>query len=250
VLEMTRYFHTDGIDLDWEFPTLGGYPGHPFRAEDKANFTALLEALRNVLGPSKEISFIVAGFSPYLQGSIDLVSAARIADRINLMTYDMIGSRSPVTGHHTALYSTFRQRESVDNAVRYLDSLGIPHDKIAIGAAFYGRRWGRVGNKEHGLYQPGVFTGFVSMRAIRRSYGSDNGYRQYWDDTAKVPWMYSAARKIFITYDDERSVAAKADYVKKEGLNGIMFWELRLDLPARGLLTVISQSFHKKEGTR
>jgi len=203
VLEMTHYFHTDGIDLDWEFPTLGGYPGHPFHREDKANFTALLRVLRSVLGPSKEISFIVAGFSPYLQGSIELVSAAGIADRINLMTYDMIGSR-----------------------------------------------WEKVGDKEHGLYQPGVFAGFVSMRMIRQKYRFGNGYRQYWDDTAQVPWLYNAARKIFITYDDERSVAAKSAYVKKKGLNGIMFWELRLDVPQNGLLSVISQNFHKSESDR
>jgi len=250
VLEMTRCFHTDGIDLDWEFPTLGGYPGHPFREEDKANFTALLRVLRSILGPSKEISFIVAGFSPYLQGSIDLVSAAGIADRINLMTYDMIGSRSPITGHHTALYSTSRQQESVDNAIGYLDSLGIPHQKIAIGAAFYGRRWEKVGDKERGLYQPGIFAGFVSMRKIRQKYRFGNGYRQYWDDTAQAPWLYNATRKIFITYDDERSVAAKAAYVKKRGLNGIMFWELRLDVPQNGLLSVISQNFHKSESDR
>ncbi|HVW61869.1 MAG TPA: glycoside hydrolase family 18 protein [Puia sp.] len=250
VLELTNYFHTDGIDLDWEYPTLGGYPGHPFSPADKENFTSLLRALRASLGPSKEISFILAGFSPYLRGSIDVVSAARIADRINLMTYDMVGSRSPVTGHHTALYSTPRQQASVDNAVRYLDSLKIPHDKIAIGATFYGRRWDRVGDRDHGLHQPGVFTKFVSMRQIRKSYTPAGGYRRYWDDTAQAPYLYNAACKVFLTYDDERSVTAKAAYVKKNGLNGIMFWELRLDAPRNGLLSIISQSFHKREGLR
>jgi chitinase len=250
VLEMTDYFHTDGIDLDWEFPTLGGYPGHPFSPADKDNFTSLLRALRTSLGPSKEISFILAGFSPYLRGSIDVVSAARIADRINLMTYDIIGSRSLITGHHTALYSTSRQQGSVDNAIRYLDSLKIPRDKIAIGAAFYGRRWDRVEDKDHGLYQPGVFTKFVSMRQIRKSYTSADGYRRYWDDTAQAPFLYNASHKVFLSYDDERSVAAKAAYVKKHRLNGIMFWELRLDIPRNGLLSVISQSFHKREGPR
>lgn len=245
VLEMTRYFHTDGIDLDWEFPTLGGYPGHPFRAEDKENFTALLRTLRNALGPSKEISFILAGFSPYLRGSVDLVNAAPLVDRINLMTYDMVGSRSKITGHHTPLYPTSRQEASVDNAVRYLDSLGVPANKVAIGAAFYGRRWEQVGREEYGLYQPGVFAGFVSMRQLRRHYTPAQGYQQFWDDTAKAPYRYNAARKIFLSYDDERSVAAKAAYVKEKGLNGIMFWELRLDVPEHGLLSVISQNFLK-----
>jgi chitinase len=242
VLEMTQYFHTDGIDLDWEFPSLESYPGHPFSPADKDNFTSLLQALRTSLGPSREISFIAAGFSPYLEGSIDLARAARIADRVNLMTYDMVGSRSPVTGHHTPLYATTRQRASVDNAIHYLDSLGIPHDKIAIGAAFYGRRWEKVEDKENGLYQPGVFTGFVSMRQIRQRYTPANGYRQYWDDTAQAPYRYNAARRIFLTYDNERSVASKMSYIKKMGLNGIMFWELRLDRPENGLLSVMSFS--------
>jgi len=245
VLSLTRYFQTDGIDIDWEFPTLGGYPGHPYAATDGRNFTALLRILRDTLGVSKEISFILTGFSPYLRGSVEVVQAARIADRINLMTYDMIGSRSPITGHHTPLYSTARQQESVDNAVRYLDSLGVPLHKIAVGAAFYGRLFGNVPNKDQGLYQPGKFSRFVSMRQIRQHYTSANGYREYWDDSAQAPYMYNAARRSFLTYDNKRSIAAKAEYVKKKGLNGVFFWELRLDMPRNELLSVISQSFLK-----
>ena len=53
----------------------------------------------------------------------------------------LIGSRSIITGHHAPLYSTVEQRASVDNAVQYLDSLGVPLRKIAVGAAFYGRKF-------------------------------------------------------------------------------------------------------------
>ncbi|HVV04847.1 MAG TPA: glycosyl hydrolase family 18 protein [Puia sp.] len=248
VLDLTRYFQTDGIDIDWEFPTLGGYRGHPYAASDGSNLIALLRTLRDTLGASKEISFILAGFSPYLRGCVDVVEAAGIVDRIDLMTYDMIGSRSPVTGHHTPLYSTALQQESVDNAVRYLDSLGVPLHKVAVGAAFYGRLFVHVPEVGHGLYQPGRFSRFISMRQIRRHYTLANGYREYWDDSARAPYMYNAARRSFLTYDNERSIAAKAAYVKEKGLNGIFFWELRLDLPRDGLLSVISQSFLKSNG--
>ena len=39
-------YNADGIDLDWEYPAIPGPPGHPFREEDKDNFTDLIKLLR------------------------------------------------------------------------------------------------------------------------------------------------------------------------------------------------------------
>ncbi|MEP6796060.1 MAG: glycosyl hydrolase family 18 protein, partial [Saprospiraceae bacterium] len=50
VREVSNYFETDGIDLDWEYPSIQGPPGHTFRKEDRRNFTALLKELRRVNG--------------------------------------------------------------------------------------------------------------------------------------------------------------------------------------------------------
>jgi chitinase len=245
VLSLTEYFHTDGIDIDWEFPALAAYPEHPFKVEDKVNFTSLVQALRNSLGKSKEISVICAGESPFLEGSLDLPDIVPFVDRINLMTYDLIGSKTPFTGHHTSLYSTSWQVASADHAVRYLDSLKIPHQKIAIGSAFYAREYIVLENRNHGLHQYAVFKKFVTMKELRKNYTDARGYITYWDPEAKASYKYNETRKIYLTYDDDRSVAAKVKYVKEKGLNGIFFWELRLDKPKGGLADIIFTEMKK-----
>lgn len=44
-----------------------------------------------------------------------------------------------------------------------------------------------------------------------------------------------------ISYDDPQSLGVKANYVKQNGLGGIMIWELDYDNKAHGLLDAISQ---------
>jgi chitinase len=56
VRELCDYFKTDGIDLDWEYPTIQGHPGHKFQPADKANFTALAKQLRETLGNTREVT--------------------------------------------------------------------------------------------------------------------------------------------------------------------------------------------------
>jgi len=161
------------------------------------------------------------------------------------MTYDLVNGFSTITGHHTPLYSTPEQIESVDNAVHYLDSIGFPKNKLVVGAAFYARIFDVVTDANKGLYQSGKFDHGIDYNSLNKDSLEKAGFVYYWDDTAKAPYMYSAAKKQLITYDDERSIMLKTKYAVDKKLNGIMFWELGNDKTKNGLLDVIDKTLHQ-----
>ena len=41
---------------------------------------------------------------------------------------------------------------------------------------------------------------------------------------AKVPWLFNGS--VFLSYDDEQSIAQKASYIKQNNLAGASVWEL------------------------
>ena len=245
VKEVNDYFHTDGIDLDWEYPAIQGPPDHPFSVADKFNFTALLQELRKTLGPKKEISFAAGGFSSYLENSVEWKKIIPIVNRINLMTYDLVHGYSTITGHHTALYSTPGQQLSADQAVNYLRSIGVPAGKLVIGAAFYARVFEGVENINNGLYQPGKFRNGVSFQNFATAFSPEKGFTYYWDSIASAPFLYNKTEKLFVTFDDSLSIEHKTRYTISRHLDGIMFWQLMDDKRINGLLDVIDQSRHR-----
>lgn len=245
VKEISDYFHTDGIDLDWEYPTIrldndiDKNPVHKTAPEDKANFTDLVRQLRKTLGKEAEISFAAGGFNTYLQGAVDWAAVMPEVNYVNLMSYDLINGYSTETGHHTALYSTAHQKESTDNAVRYLIGIGVDPRKIIIGAAFYARVWENVPDRKHGLYQSGKFKQGIPFKAFPERLSPAAGYKMYWDRRAKAPYAYNKKDGLFASYDDRRSITLKTKYVYWQGLGGIMFWELGLDSDQDGLVDAI-----------
>ena len=247
VKQLLTYFKADGLDLDWEYPAISGYPGHRFVPEDKPNFTRLVAQLRKAIGPKNEISFAAGGFTTFLQQSIEWKKVMPLLDRVNLMTYDLVHGYSQVTGHHTPIYSTPQQKESADNAIRFLDSVGIPRNKLVIGAAFYARIFENVDSVNNGLYQPGKFKKGVPFKLYPKEFTEENGYVYHWDPVAKAPWLYNAKQKLFVTYDDTTSMRLKTAYAVDQKLNGIMFWQLADDTTSNGLLDVIYEEKVKKE---
>jgi chitinase len=241
VKELNDYFKTDGIDLDWEYPAIEGPPGHPFKKEDKENFTALIKLLRQKLG-RHEISFAAGGFDDYLSHSIDWKQVMPLVNRVNLMSYDLVGGYHIITGHHTPLYSTAIQKQSANNAIEYFKANNIALNKIAIGAAFYGRTWQNVDSANNGLNQSGRFKDFISYARFNKDLSGDSGYVFFRDPVAQAPYAYNKRKRIFATFDDSISIRLKTNYAKKMGLNGIMFWELSLDKPTGGLLEVINKA--------
>jgi chitinase len=155
------------------------------------------------------------------------------------MSYDLINGYATTTGHHTALYSTPSQSESTHNAVQYLIKIGVPRNKIVIGAAFYARIWENVPAENNGLYQSGKFKSFTDYREFSTHLNEKIGYKFYWDETAAAPYAYNAEQNLFATFDDKKSLDLKTKYALDEKLDGIMFWEITHDLPGNELVTTI-----------
>jgi chitinase len=239
VKELLVKYHADGLDLDWEYPTIEGYPGHAYSPEDKQHFTLLAQELRKAFGDQYELSFAAGGFTQFLEESVEWKKVMPLMDRVNLMTYDLVNGYSKVTGHHTPLGSSQPQEESVRKAVHFLDSLEIPMRKIVIGAAFYARVWENVDDKDNGLYQSGTFKEAINYKDFETYLAESDGFAEHFDRATDAYHRYNPKRKLFATFDNMESVRAKTKYAMQNRLGGIMFWQLAGDKYEQGLLDAI-----------
>lgn len=241
VKDLLEQFNADGIDLDWESPVIGGYKNHKASADDKANFTALVKELRKTLPTKSQICFDANSFNDFLQLSIDWPAVMPSVDFVNLMTYGLPSNESRHTGHHSALYSSPYQNESADKAINTLDSLGVPLNKIIIGAAFYSFVAETVDTINNGLGRVAKFKANINYSKLVQSYTPKEGFEYHWDSLAQAPFLYNKQLKTFVTFDDKKSVALKTQYAMNKNLGGIMFWKLNGDTYSNGLLDAIDR---------
>lgn len=247
VKKILQEYDADGIDLDWEYPAIEGYPGHEFKPEDRENFTLLVKELREGLGENLVISFAAGGFQDYLKKSVEWNEVMPLMNHVNLMSYDMVNGGSDKTGHHSSLFSTPHQKLSTNKAVKYLDSIGVPREKIVIGAAFYARVWENVENPSNALYEKAQFKESVLYKDLQNYMAGYPGFEHLWDSVARAPFSINKEKALFATYDDSLSVAAKTEYALNNNLGGIMFWQLSGDKPGEGLLDAIDREIKISE---
>ncbi len=232
--------------------------------QDRENYLTLMQDLRNALdkqgaeiGKTYELSTAIHGAKEKLEEHMDVKRLFDIIDFGNVMTYDLHGAWDEKAGHQTALYTNPNDPTSysIDAVVDYLLGKNIDPKKIVIGAAFYTRGWDTVEKggdaSRPGLFQPasatnkdadgtaskganneapaaigdgGRMSGVWSYRSIDKLKAQMPDLKEYWDEEAQAPFMYSESTKDFYTFDNVRSVTAKAEYVKKHQLGGMISW--------------------------
>ena len=258
---LKTYTFIDGVDIDWEYPGVSrsGCPGGP---EDGQNFTYLLKEIRQAYidnDMADKLLTIAASPSQYTVARTEPDKYAQYIDYINIMTYDMHGEWDTVTNHHAPIYA--KDNYSVDGAFKlYTETYGVPSNKIVIGSPFYSRGWSNVADSEkHGL---GV-SGSGNLQGNLGSAGQNTYFRmkeleamtdlysKYWDDYAKVPYLYSPTLREMYTYEDDRSLAERCDYVIKNNGGGIMVWTFAFDDKDNGypLMSIIADKLGIKGGT-
>ena len=253
----TRTYNFDGMDIDWEYP---GYGPHNGTKQDKENFTLLLKEIRdslNVLGEQKNQYYYLSAALPASENhttNIEVDKIAKILDFLNIMTYDFFGPWDATSNHNAPLYASIQNDSSqnFDGAFKlYHNSYGVPAKKINLGIPFYGHTFaGCV--KLHGKHkgaavdifpEPGNATYFEIKNHM-------NLFTGYWDDNAKVPFLISKEKQILVSYDDEKSIGMKADYILDNKARGLIIWQIMGDYFENGetpLLDVIFNKFYGQE---
>jgi chitinase len=212
-----------GVDIDWEYPgsSAAGIKSSP---KDKQNYTLLLQGLRSGMDAltaadliPRRLCIAISG-EPYLIPNLEVGKIGAIVDQVNLMTYNL--NQPDIASHHSALYASYPSALSADACVRAYVNAGIPAGKIMLGAAFYGYRW--TTKYADPLYQP-------ATKMVRLTYSDIAGIIRKtpdavkYDNEAQAP--YFSDGKVFISYDDGRSIAQKGAYAKGQGLMGLFAWE-------------------------
>ena len=193
--------------------------------EDGKNYTEWVRVLREKLGPDRLLT-MACGASQNCCDALELKDLVKLMNFFNIMTYDMCPwSR---VGHHTALYASdiIRSPYGAEAIERY-HKAGVPMNQLTLGAAFYAREYKNVDGLNSDVTEgghPGFSGGYVKTLEKAANAGGEK-----YDEKAEAAYVYDEKERTFLTWDNERSIKAKVEYVKKQGLAGIMFWEYSSD---------------------
>lgn len=236
----------DGVDVDFEFPGGGGAnPNLGNKNTDGEIYITILRELREMLdelgrenGRYYQLTSAISVGSDKIK-VIDYGRAQQYLDNIYLMSYDFYGAWSNTElNHQTALHASSVNTEEneyyTSRGVDLLIAQGVPANKLVVGAAAYGRGWtgvkgikdgnpftGTASGPIKGTWEPGV----LDYRDIVKNHtGGD--WQDGYDEQAEAPYKFKPSTGELITYDDARSVKAKAQYVMEKGLAGIFHWEM------------------------
>ncbi len=233
----------DGIDVDWE----------PLNPSDYHRFSLLIKTLRAALGPTYLLTTAAE------QGTAqEMAQLQKYLNQINVMTYDLsFPSPGWITWYNGPLHqdgvifpSSGTPVPACDNIIKSFVDAGIAKDKIGIGAELGGSVWkGGVTVSGSGVTAPGqawrtppAFKPDVPYYTIMKEYFPRATY--HWNPHVDASYLSidSAGREgdYFISFDDSSDIAAKVDFAERQGLGGIMLYELGMGYMGDGSIPLLN----------
>ncbi|GAA5892941.1 glycoside hydrolase family 18 protein [Sporobolomyces salmoneus] len=259
-----------GIDLDYEFPNGKGIGCNAISPDDSANFVLFLKELRSIVGKDNLLTAAVSvsGINgPDGSALSSFAEYGSLLDYINLMTYDISGSWSQITGPNSPL-RTCKSDTSVQAAVSLWKSRGFPAERILLGVPAYAVSFtttsSTLAKTETGSYTSQIYQEWTKQTPMGAPGDSNaaytdqcgttsagysgqwqfnelisngilsedgtkglKGYERIWDQCSETPFLFNSETRQMIVYDDAKSAGLKAAYARSEGLGGIMIFDTR-----------------------
>ena len=218
IVDLINEYGFDGVDIDWEGSVQG------------TNFVLLMEKVYTKVkanNPRHLVTAAIAG-GMWQPPNYNLRQSGPYIDYINMMTYSLVSNNGyyqnnlyPRSGYHNSTHEVGRTLNTcsiAESVAAFKNNYQVPAAKIIVGVAFYGVKQVLTdGNWKA--------SGSVYYSSLNASYLNNRDYTAYFDEVAGVPYILKNDGKMFISYDDPRSIKLKCDYIIDQGLGGMMYWE-------------------------
>ncbi|XP_038676392.1 acidic mammalian chitinase-like [Scyliorhinus canicula] len=237
VISFLRGYGFDGLDIDWEYP---GTVGRKYFTVLAKEMLAAFEAEAKSSGQSRLlISAAVSAAPGYINMRYEVAQLGKILDFFNVMTYDFFGPWDIATGENSPLYPLPNNHHytnlyfNVDYVMKLWNKQGAPREKLNVGFAAYGHTFilaspnTGVGAYTAGAGAAGKYTKQAGILAYYEICSFLKGGTSKWDAPQVVPYAYKG--KDWVGYDNVKSFAAKAEWLKKNNFGGAMVWTLAMD---------------------
>lgn len=218
IIELINRYGFDGVDIDWETPTAG----------EEVYYVNLMKKLYEAIKANNPnhllTTAIIAG--PYQHYRFNLKDSMQYTDYINLMAYSLINNHG---NYQNALYDRIGAHDSVfqvgktpkdysiDATIPYLKQHNVPNSKVIIGVPFYGYIQHKVGDEW-------AYKNSIAYHSIINLIRGGLYYERY-DEVSQVPYLLKKDYTEFISYENPKSIRAKAEYAQDNGFAGLMYWE-------------------------
>jgi chitinase len=214
----------DGLDLDWE----------PITSKDLKPFSALVSALRSALPDAVLTAPVIPPTLTFPEVSSVYGQVAQQLDQVNVMTYNMEGAYSGWQSWHSSALdgAATETPSSVAVGVASFLAAGVPASKLGVGIGFFGDCWNApVTGPRQAIGGANIVAtdSEMSTTTIASTYYDAAAAR--FDEIAQVPYLTFAAPKgppgcTYISYEDEKSIAAKGKWARDQGLSGAIVWTI------------------------
>ena len=246
-------FKLNGLVIDWANPS---YQDHD---NDRDNMVILLDQLRNKLtelGNQRNASYQLSiSVSPHVQhdNGYNFESIEEIVDYILVPAFHFSGlnSNPKQVAYHAPLKQvpdapSAKQNQSVDFLINsyLIETVNLKPEKLILGIRTYATTYELEKATNHepfsafvaeGKYQTdGLPKGVIGYESICRKLNQYEShgptiYRdcKYW--MAPYLLIQNGKTSTWVSYEDERSVAIKAEYVKANNLSGVFMDSIDFD---------------------